>query len=740
MADPLREQALARIERVERRLIALQESGISCAALISQLSFARDLVAQRQYEEVEVLCDELAAAAGELARGVADASGLARAVRKQQPGRLYEQEALSEQIRDVLEAGLLDKVMKKRGARGGGSSTSRPAVVATSMGDLVEHIGQAVATVLERSQARQGDTRRLKAVIKEVIGEPGGPSTARLERLLEQVVQRHQQQMEQDLLSSLEGLRAGLEELRQQVDVARQEADLDPMTDRIQRAVEQALADQLPTDNFHLTDRVQQAVSEQVSHNDDHLSTRIKQAVSEGLARHQVVEQTPLSEVVEETIERARQEIPGFDASRFGEQLRGLLGEQLAQVEEHLQAAFNRSLGSRSGQLEDRLANLIERIGQIPLLDGAGPELQEEVRQQVEQAIDSTGLRSTANDQEMIPVRGQLRAVLAGGLQPLPAEPAVFEISPTELQRCDNPKHLVNASVADAIEDMIDGMLGSVGRRMTKRFTNHITRRILNSGRSQDAGLDGAAGSGEESAMSGRAGDLEPARGETRDEYAPTAEEDDSVLTCSLRSEDLSSALDDATTITPVIQIPVVPAASAPAVQSEEDAMGDNADDDDASAMIEALLRDLGSGEQMEGDLKPPTTRQKPAKALARDLLYELTEASMPESARQVRDRADEREGTSSHEFSPMAGGGETSELIRDALQRGEARFTKPYAPPAAGGQPITDFPAAKAAVGKRAITQAPPVRGSGSYELHDAARREPGVAARPSSAMRCEA
>lgn len=778
--DPLADQAQARIDQVEARLIALQDLGLDTTALQSQLRFARKLVDDGRFDDVEVLCDELITMAGSLAQGTSPSS----------EGILPGTEAHFDPMSAVIQhpgAPLNPKSRpqapiiggQERSAQGGGSERK---AVEVKLGTLLDQIGSVVDQAIRERLPEPStgiDEERLAAVIEAAL-DRHEPDTGRLRQMVATALSERQATQEQQLAERLERLeerlatRPAVEEavtrriqqavqnsferhdmtsmevlcdrialavehsfLKQRVDrdqqfasrisetiadafrdlrlededriahsvaeaveasLARQAprtiqqlsdqvvgaiasamrasgADQEALTAKLERAVSGALGDHLPTGAFQITARVQRAVSDsfaiQQEETGPDLGERIQAAIDRSLAAA-----APSTELREEHLSA----------------LRDQLQAQLEGAAEHLERSLGQAIAANASEVQDEIADMLRQ-----LRERSDAEAISAIGQRVGRMVAEHRPAGDKHVAALGPARAQMRKALAEGLGPASQ---VYEISGSDLARCADPQHLVEAGVAEDIESLIDSLLGTVNDEIVEQFTRHMTRRLLVSSAPAESPMpanqpdaDAIDEDDDDAAMddiSVLRQDEEEGALEQSDVLHELAS-DDSRQTVSVPKEDLAAALmaelDEGEQ-----------AMSHPSV-----VLGDsNADvNTDAETTYDAALARIN---EHDTDRDAGMARSDPpvdeTSRVARDLLYELTAASMPESLLQGlvgsesttgrvasgvhrQSGAHRPEGGQARaaaaplqDLSMLSGGDDTSALVREALARGERGFS----------------------------------------------------------------
>ncbi len=784
MTDRAQQEAAARLETVENRLVALQELGIDTAFLHNQLIFARDLLARERYGDVSSLADELLALAGNMAKGGSGGGQPAPApVTRPVPaqghgsaGRRRSVEVglhtLLDQVGDAVEKALTEKMGHREddterikravseileAQQTAPDETQRieravQSVLAQQAPDagVTARIQKAVAEAVPVPTAQEGVTGRIERAVSSAMGKPDGGGnlmsrieklhaemaqlrerlhphaeeegqTARIEQViskamagqadaqqehlaqavgqavdqaLQQRLQQHDDSMAQQLSQAVaaafrehaaedhqqfadqiaDGLEQALQqqrpvtvhELSDQVaavisGVMGDQGPVHDLTGRIQRAISSAVHDEVPTALFHVSSSVHKAVAESVAVGTEHqLSRCLSRNEDAGAIAGRI-----LDDVMVRMGERVDVEI--------GERLRQVFQERFAEVVGQLEHAFGSHLQQQAPALERDLEQLTDRIRQQgPAADEAGELLAQEVSALVQQHGTDQG--------EMQQLRDRLRQQVETGIATLDSQ---------------TQKYLrVNEDIADAIEELIDAMLGTVTGVLSRRLTKRMTARLLRDSQADTALEPGAApatamppsvsddgSSGLRPVTDRLAGkpleanevvtgatvavpQVAPAAGDETNE-----DNEDSRLTEPVAHEDLSEQVtfgDGEKEIDDQIETAV-----------EED-------DDDESALLDNLLRELVDHDT-EDEADGGTTQDRAASndevsQAQRDRLYELTQESMPESAPgrvQVLEDLSKLRGRS----------GDTVQLIREALARGERRMTTPYQAGQAGDQ-----------------------------------------------------
>jgi len=178
MEHTVRERCQHRIRQLERRLAALHDLGLDVAVLQSQLSFVNDLAGDGRHQDALTLAEDLLGLAEGLAQGKRDREELTRAVRASSQ-RFYERQHTVDEVKDVLESGLLQRMLSKhlRGHADLDESDQREMVAAFQSG--MRH------ALVDMSPQGEGITSRIDAAVsrqvqhlREEIGADGGAAAA----------------------------------------------------------------------------------------------------------------------------------------------------------------------------------------------------------------------------------------------------------------------------------------------------------------------------------------------------------------------------------------------------------------------------------------------------------------------------------------------------------------------------------------------------------------------------------
>lgn len=166
--DQQTQDALERINGVEKRLAALQELGLDTAGLRSQLAFAQTRLLEGAVGDVDRICEEVIATARRMAQGGSDSNRV-------RTGRITRDE-LADEIRQVLGKGLFAKLLAEH--QGGGDPRTEARLAAFDA-NVREYLQANHRKAEENLNQVRGDLHRVTemlrgeiAMIRRVPNEP----------------------------------------------------------------------------------------------------------------------------------------------------------------------------------------------------------------------------------------------------------------------------------------------------------------------------------------------------------------------------------------------------------------------------------------------------------------------------------------------------------------------------------------------------------------------------------------